>query len=57
MNNRELFWSARFTEKSHDKDVACQPDSMKIKLSKNYANECLVEYDRTFTKENKNDRN
>ena len=51
MDNRVLFWTARFTEKSHAKDVACQPDSMKIKLCKNYANECLVEYDNTFKKE------
>ena len=48
---REKFWIDRFTEKSHARDVENQPNDMKIKLSKDYANKCLDEYDKTFKKD------
>lgn len=46
--HRQNFWIDRFIEKLHSKEYANQRDNMKIKVSKAFANACLVEYDITF---------
>jgi hypothetical protein len=51
--HRQDFWVARFTEKLQSKEYAKQKDDMKIKVSKVFADACLVQYDITFNQTTK----
>ena len=51
MGNREQFWVDRFSEKSHHRDVINLNNHNIVDICQKYANDCLVEYDKTFKKD------